>query len=466
MLVGSVFHYPDFGNFGVCGISHNVRDLDEFCTLYRADYLLVQFGEFLHGGYWKDVLNRSSICIIFLSSANIQYRLLPPHFTCLHTTCIIKIQIQHDRTVAWEGSGMDWIVLGFAVVTPLTVTITLAFQRRERALFEISRVRSFCFQIYLGHAIWDWNSGNGRNAEMTRDEWIEHTDLVLEHLVGIGDELSRFLTLPTSSRSYHRMLKSGRSKAANIVEVAYRLLDSFYTQRIVQISLLTENLKAKGLATSEISRLRQYERFIGEAVENLRMIKMYRTPQALRSFGRIFTLILPAFYAPAFAQLALDLNSFSMGILFAIITPLVLTALFQTMQVMEDPFVGWVTLDGIDVTEEMEVLHFHQLISARATLFPGAPPFEGKSKAAIVTEGAVSIIDGVPSSIGGSCRASRFSKLATGLGGADGDGDGDNGTDAMQGTNRVSHFLLDGSSTKTSAVASISGSHRRLASAF
>ena len=377
-----------------------------------------------------------------------------------------NIQIQHDRTVAWEGSGMDWIVLGFAVVTPITVTITLAFQRRERALFEISRVRSFCFQIYLGHAIWDWNSGNGRNAEMTRDEWIEHTDLVLEHLVGIGDELSRFLTLPTSSRSYHRMLKSGRSKAANIVEVAYRLLDSFYTQRIVQISLLTENLKAKGLATSEISRLRQYERFIGEAVENLRMIKMYRTPQALRSFGRIFTLILPAFYAPAFAQLALDLNSFSMGILFAIITPLVLTALFQTMQVMEDPFVGWVTLDGIDVTEEMEVLHFHQFISARATLFPGAPPFEGKSKAAIVTEGAVSIIDGAPSSIGGSCRASRFSKVATGLGGGEGDGDSDNGTDAMQGTNRVSHFLLDGSSTKTSAVASISGSHRLLASAF
>ncbi len=65
---------------------------------------------------------------------------------------------------------------------------------------------------------------------MNHDQWLKHTDEVLEQLVGIGDELSRFLTLPTSSRSYHRMLKSGRRKAADIVEVAYKLLDSFHTQ--------------------------------------------------------------------------------------------------------------------------------------------------------------------------------------------------------------------------------------------
>ena len=342
---------------------------------------------------------------------------------------------------------MDWIVLGFAVVTPLTVTITLAFQRRERALYEIARVRSLCFQIYLGHAIWNWKAGSGRREAMDQDKWIGHTDQVLEHLVGIGDELTRFLTLPTSSRSYHRMLKSGRRKAANIVQVAYKLLDSLYTQRIVQISILTEKLKTLGMSNTEISRLRQYERFIGEAIESLRMLKMYRTPQALRSFGRIFTLILPAIYAPAFAQLALDLHSFTMGIIFAVLTPLVLTALFQTVQVIEDPFVGWVTLDGIDVKEEMEILHFHQLISARTTLFPSASPFEATSKAAIVNEGAASIIDGAVSSIGGSHRTSYFAKPVVDEG------------DIMDGTNRVSHFVLDGMGGGKS-VASLSASAR------
>jgi hypothetical protein len=323
---------------------------------------------------------------------------------------------------------MDWIVLGFAVITPLTVTITLAFQRRERALYEISRIRSLCFQIYQAHVFWDWDLGKGRDKAMTPAEWLEHGDQVLEQLIGIGDELCRFLTLPTSSRSYHRMLKSGRRKAASIVEVAYRLLDSLYTKRIVKLSLLTEKLKAVGNPSgTEVSRIRQYERFIGEAIENLRMIKMYRTPQALRSFGRIFTLLVPAVYSPAFAQVAFDLDSFTMGILFAILTPLVLTALFQSVQLIEDPFVGWVTLDGIDVNEEMEVLHFHQLISARSNLFPDAAPFETMSKAALVSDMPA------PRSIGGSYRTSHFAPP----------GDGDADVDAsveMEGSYRISHF--------------------------
>jgi hypothetical protein len=328
---------------------------------------------------------------------------------------------------------MDWIVLGFAVVTPLTVTITLAFRRRERALYEISRIRSLCFQIYQAHVFWDWDSGKGREKAMNPHQWLDHGDQVLEQLIGIGDELSRFLTLPTSSRSYHRMLKSGRHKAANIVEVAYRLLDSLYTKRIVKLSILTEKLKTLGLSPAEISRLRQYERFIGEAIENLRMIKMYRTPQALRSFGRIFTLLVPAFYSSAFAQVAFDLDSFTMGVLFAILTPLVLTALFQSVQLMEDPFVGWVTLDGIDVNEEMEVLHFHQLISARSYLFPTAAPFETMSKAAIVSD-----VPG-PRSIGGSYRTSHFAPSLD-----------DEGGD-MGGSYRVSHFAMDVSPTNIRA---------------
>jgi hypothetical protein len=108
-----------------------------------------------------------------------------------------------------------------------------------------------------------------------------------------------------------------------------------------------ERLKAAGLPATEISRVRQYERFIGEAIEDLRMVKMYRTPQSLRSFARLFTTLLPAFYAPAFAQVGIDLNSLGLGIAFAIITSLGLTALFESIQVLEDPFVAFITLDGI-----------------------------------------------------------------------------------------------------------------------
>ena len=353
-------------------------------------------------------------------------------------------------------------------MTPITVSIGMAFTRRERALFQISQVRSFSFQIYLAHAIWDWDSGNGRsklaatnhtthghtnngNSENENINWLDHTDQVLEHLVSIGDELSRFLTLPTSSRSYQRMLKSGRKEAADIVELQYKLFDSFYTKRITKITTLTEKLKSLGLSSTEASRLRQYERYIGEAVEGLRMIKMYRTPQALRCFGRMFTILLPPLYAASFSQLAFDLHSLTMGILFALITPLCLTALFESMQKLEDPFVGWITLDGVDVAEELEILHWHQLKNARFEVFPNAQPFVMKHDDDATLSGMMltprlegGIFDLSFLQEGGSTHHPRTE--------IDRDASSRKSHYAMDGSTRLSHFGRNGSSKSTKKI--------------
>ena len=47
-----------------------------------------------------------------------------------------------------------------------------------------------------------------------------------------------------------------------------------------------------------VSYYRQYERWMGDAIENLRMVKTYRTPQTLRSFARLFTTLLPRKLSP------------------------------------------------------------------------------------------------------------------------------------------------------------------------
>jgi hypothetical protein len=129
---------------------------------------------------------------------------------------------------------------------------------------------------------------------------------------------------------------------------------------------------------NETSRIRQWERFVGEAIEQLRILKTYRTPQALRSFARLFTIILPAFYSPDFAQLARDSDSLGLGISFAVLTSFALSALFEAIYMLEDPFVAHLSLDGIDVHEELRVLHWHQLVNARHIYFPNAPPYVDK----------------------------------------------------------------------------------------
>ena len=106
-----------------------------------------------------------------------------------------------------------------ALVIPINTAIGFAFNRRERALDHIARIRSCSFQIYLSHCIWDWGNVAKSGRALQDVNWLEHTDMVLDQLIGLGDELARFLTLPTSSLTRHRMLRSGRLEAVPLVKV-------------------------------------------------------------------------------------------------------------------------------------------------------------------------------------------------------------------------------------------------------
>jgi hypothetical protein len=285
----------------------------------------------------------------------------------------------------WKGGGLDFVLLAFALTAPITAALTMAFARRERALIVTADFRSFSYHLYLAHSLWDWEDGKGGRAGAVDVDWLEHCDAVLAQLIGIGDELSRFLSLPTTSRSRHRHTRHGRKEAARTIEVAYHLLESMATQRLTRLIMYSERIKKIGLPSGEVSRVRQYERFLSSAIEQLRMVKMYRTPQAFRSFARIFTLVLPPFYAPKYAQVARDVNSLGVGIAFGIITALGLTALFESQQILEDPFTAFLALDGIDVREEFEVLHFAQLINTRKIVFPDAPAYPPGRRAALTS---------------------------------------------------------------------------------
>jgi multidrug transporter EmrE-like cation transporter len=279
---------------------------------------------------------------------------------------------------------MDFVLLAFAVTMPLSTSFGMAFARRERALFSMADFRSCSHHVFLAHCLWDWNDGKEGRVGADAD-WIEHCDAVLAQLVGIGDELSRFLTLPTTSRGRHRMTRAGRREAAATIEVAYDLLESMTTQRITRLLLYSERLKKLGLNGGEASRLRQYENGLSRCIEQLRMIKMYRTPQAFRSVARVFVLILPPFYAPTYAQLAKDLQSIGMGIAFALLTVVGLSTLFESLTVFEDPFTAFLALDGIDVKEEFEVLHYAQLCNTRRLIFPDAPEYPVERRVALTS---------------------------------------------------------------------------------
>jgi len=334
----------------------------------------------------------------------------------LSSACTIFVYYSTEDRLGWDGT-MDWVLLGFAVITPLSLSVGFAFRRREEALRDIAIFKSIAFQIYLAHSSWNWGKqGNDERTTNKEYDWLGHADDVLKLLLEMSDEMFHFLTLPTMSRARHRVTKQGKHEANRTVRVAYALFHSFLTEKVTRVTKRTEDLKLLGLPANEASRIRQWERILGEAVEHLRVLKMYRTPQALRSFARIFSLLLPALYAPTFAQLARDVDSLGLGIAFAIIVSLALTALFNSIIILEDPFVGHITLDGIDVREELVVLHWEQLTRARKMCFPGAEEFQyehelNKRKHSVETQTHEAIPEIVVSPLGKKDRITSYSNL-------------------------------------------------------
>ena len=71
-----------------------------------------------------------------------------------------------------------------------------------------------------------------------------------------------------------------------------------------QLAIKVEDFKRYGLSPSEASRLHQYSTKFYINLQNLLDIKDFRTPYLVRSFARVYILILPLFYGPYYAEVA------------------------------------------------------------------------------------------------------------------------------------------------------------------
>jgi hypothetical protein len=97
----------------------------------------------------------------------------------------------------------------------------------------------------MAHATWDWSLGKGRQTSVTDSEtfWLRHSDDALSLLLQMGEDLERFLTLPTYSGTRHMVYSKYRKEATRTITVAHRLLLSCISEHMTQFTLLCEVLK-------------------------------------------------------------------------------------------------------------------------------------------------------------------------------------------------------------------------------
>ena len=74
-----------------------------------------------------------------------------------------------DDVASFDGGNMNWILLSFAAISPVSSAVRFAFGRREAALVQMAVLRSSLLDLYSAHAEWDWGSnGSGRGKVCAR----------------------------------------------------------------------------------------------------------------------------------------------------------------------------------------------------------------------------------------------------------------------------------------------------------
>lgn len=169
---------------------------------------------------------------------------------------------------------MSWVLLTFAVVTPMSASIGMAFKRREDALGYLAVLKSTLMNLYGAHCSWDWPTPDklettGRNGCNNSIDWLDHADQSLRSMWYMVQEMTRFLTLPNATRARHRVTAAGRRQAEDIAYVSVPLFRSAM-MRVAELTILCEVLKRNGLPPNEAIRIRQWERSI------LEQLGMYR----------------------------------------------------------------------------------------------------------------------------------------------------------------------------------------------
>jgi len=165
---------------------------------------------------------------------------------------LIKLQKDDDT---FDASTMDWVLLSFAVITPMSASVSMAFSRREKALALLAVIRATMVEIYCSHACWDWKKvgkeNTGRAASTV--DWLDHADSAMVEILGICHILSRLLQLPTATLARHRATSSLQREADDTLFLASKLYGCMFV-RFGRLTDLCEILKEEGLPPNEATR--------------------------------------------------------------------------------------------------------------------------------------------------------------------------------------------------------------------
>jgi predicted membrane chloride channel (bestrophin family) len=195
-------------------------------------------------------------------------------------------------------------IIGIAIVFPVVFSIDSAYKRRERTLILLSDFKAHVQALYLA-------SG----------QWLKEEDKAFQRQLK-----SDLITIYKSLKAF--CVKDKKSKQ----EQAEKLF-----QQISKLSESIQQVRNKELNPGEISRMNQYVSKILVDVENIKMIRTYRTPLTLRAYSKVFIYSFPVIYGPYFEHTA-ETYAHGLEYMMPIMFSFILISLDNIQEHLENPF--------------------------------------------------------------------------------------------------------------------------------
>ena len=249
---------------------------------------------------------------------------------------------------------LSWSALNLTIVFPLSLSLSEAFKRRERAVALVGTLRASAISLQLAHTGWRWP---GRDGEPGRSALPEaHAARASGVLRAVAATIGERLSLPRLRLRHQAATDVVASSAERALALEATLL-----AHASALSGLCEEMKEAGMPSNEASRIRAYATRLLDAFEQLKGIKEYATPLGLRAFARLYIQLTPVLLGPYWANVAGAVGDPALrtSLAFAAVSSTLsqagLLLLFNLRLHLEDPFDDR-GLDSVRVVEHMAQL--------------------------------------------------------------------------------------------------------------
>lgn len=234
-------------------------------------------------------------------------------------------------------------IVSFAVIIPIVFSINASFRRREEALKELAFIKGNAFAIRLAFSHW-------MADQPTDKELVYRVDHLL---IDLFNDIKLYLT--------------GKTVDDNILLRINEIL------RDVSLCTNDDMRKRFKIAPPELARINEYIRVICTNFQDLKNIRLYRTPISLRAYTKFFLAVFPILYSGTFSDIAREVGQVWVGISLALLYSVILTGLDNIQEGLENPFDG-IGADDIQFDPGVHLFVSMQSTPADNQTYPGEIP--------------------------------------------------------------------------------------------